>query len=327
MSRCLQLLVIALLVSFSSVAAWAKNFIKGQVRYENGQPASRVVVRLRSEMAGYIDETKTDDIGKFEFDGLNLSTYHLTIEGQGFRPYSSDLDITMSKMAFELITLHFAKDPNAKEGSAEVPSGSMNARIAQIPPKARKEFDAGKQGMQGPDPSVSVVHFQKAIELYPQYAEAYQLLGVMHLQSGKFTDAEPALQKATEIEPNLSTAYFALGICRNYMAKYPEAESALLKGLELDPQSADGHYELAKTYWNLGRFQDAEPQAQKAVALKPDLAGAHVLEGDLALQKHDAQSALKEYKEAVRLDPKGPMAAPTQQMISKIEKATQQHPQ
>jgi tetratricopeptide (TPR) repeat protein len=324
MTGFLRLLIAVCLVSFPSITAWAQNFVKGTVRFENGEPAKYVVVRLRSEKIVYTNDEKTDDMGKFSFDGLVPSTYHLSIEGQGFRPYSTDIDISMSKMDIEQITLHYAKDPNAREAA---PSGSINARVANIPPKARKEFDAGQKSMQAQDVPGSMQHFQKAIELYPQYAEAYQLLGVMNLQGGKLAEAEPQLQKATELEPNLSTAYFALGVCRNYLAKYPEAETALLKGLELDPQSPDGHYELAKTYWNLQRWQDSETHAQKAVTLKPDLAGAHVLEGDLALQKRDLPGALKEYKEAVRLDPKGQMAAPTQEMITKLEQAMQQHPQ
>jgi len=323
MSRFLRPSVLALLVSISSVSLWAQDFIKGTVRFENGEPAKYVVVRLRSDKISYMDDQKTDDMGQFSFGGLVPSTYHLTIEGQGFRPYYSDLDITVSKMAMEQITLHHIKDPNATE---DAPPGSVNARVANIPPKARKEFEAGQKSMDQ-DAAGSMQHFQKAIELYPQYAEAYQLMGALQLQSGKLPEAESDFQKATDLEPNLTRAYFALGMCRNYLAKYPEAETALLKGLELDPQSPDGHYELAKTYWNLQRWQDSETHAQKAVSLKPDLAGAHVLEGDLALQKRDMPGALKEYKEAVRLDPKGPMAAPTQQMVTKIEQAMQQHPQ
>ncbi len=319
MSRILGLLVLALLVS-SSVALWAQNFIKGQVRYENGQPADHVVVRLRSERIVFTDERTTDDMGKFTFDGLVPSTYHLTIEGQGFRPYSSDLDISVSKMAIEQITLRLDEGPDAKAVPGQGPGGSLNARIAQIPPKARKEFDAGKQRMQAQDAVGSVQHFQKAIELYPQYAEAYQLLGVVHVEGAKFGEAEPELQKATEIEPNMSTAYFALGVCRNLMAKYAEAETALLRGLELDPESADGHHELAKAYWALGRWQDAEPHAQKAVALKPDLAPAHVLLGNIALRKRDPQGALKEFQEYLRLEPKGPMAEQVRTIVAKIEK-------
>ena len=52
-------------------------------------------------------EMTTDPQGKFEFDGLALSTYHLTIEGQGIRPYESYLDVSMSHMAYEQITLQF----------------------------------------------------------------------------------------------------------------------------------------------------------------------------------------------------------------------------
>jgi len=325
MSRILHLLVLTLLVS-TSATSWGQNFIRGLVQFANHQPADHVIVRLRSDKIAFQTEAQTDIQGKFAFDGLYPTTYHLTIEGQGFRPYDSLVDISMSKMSYEQITLLLSKEPEAKAVPSEGPSASLNARIAQIPPQARKEFDAGKQQMQAHDDAASAQHFQKAIALYPQYAEAYQLLGVVHMEDGKLQEAEPELQKAAEIEPHMSTAQFALGVCRNEMGKYPDAEAALLRGLELDPESPEGHYELGKTYWALGRWQDAAPHARKAVNLKPDMAEAHVLEGDIALRKHDAQGALKEYKEALRLDPKGAMAASTQQMVDKIEQALK-HPQ
>ena len=117
MIRIVRLLVLTTLILSSSIALWAQNFVKGTVRFENGEPAKYVVVRLNGGNVTYIDERKTDDMGQFTFDGLIPSTYHLTIEGQGFRPYNSDLDITVSKMAIEQITLHLIKDPNAREGA------------------------------------------------------------------------------------------------------------------------------------------------------------------------------------------------------------------
>jgi hypothetical protein len=56
--------------------------------------------------------------------------------------------------------------------------------------------------------------------------------------------------------------------------------------------------------------------------MKPDLAPAHVLLGNIALRKNDPAAALKEFKEYLRLDPKGPMAAGAQQMVSRLEQAT-----
>jgi tetratricopeptide (TPR) repeat protein len=325
MSPILRLLALALVVSTSATSC-AQSFIRGLVQFTNHQAADHVVIRLRSDQIAFQTETLTDVQGKFLFDGLPLTTFHLTIEGQGFRPYSSFIDISMSKMSYEMITLQLNKEPEARAVPAEGPAGALNARIAQIPPQAHKEFDAGKQRMQVHDPAGSAQHFQKAIDLYPQYAEAYQLLGVVHLEDGKLLEAEPELQKATEIEPHMSTAQFALGICRNLMAKYADAEAALLRGLELDPGSADGHHELAKTYWAMGRWQEAEPHAQKAVTLKPDMAGAHVLLGNIALRRRDPQRALQEYHEYLRLDPKGDMAAGTQRAVDKIEQALKQPP-
>jgi tetratricopeptide (TPR) repeat protein len=323
MPRILRLLVLALLIS-TAVASLAPNYIRGQVRLDNGLPADHVIVRLRSDAVAFQTETQTDIQGKFEFDGLYPTTYHLTIEGQGFRPYSSNIDISMSRMSYEQITLRMNKEPEAKAVPAEGPAGSLNVRIAQIPPAARKEFDVGRQRMSLQDAAGSEQHFQKAIALYPQYAEAYQLLGVLHLEEGKYAEAGPELQKAAELEPHMSTAYFALGICRNLMGKYAEAEPAFLRGLELNPDSPDGQYELAKTYWALGRWQDADPHAQKAVALKPDVGPPHVLLGNIALRKRDPQKALMEYHEYLRLDPNGNMAAGTQQMVDKIEQTLKQ---
>jgi tetratricopeptide (TPR) repeat protein len=100
-----------------------------------------------------------------------------------------------------------------------------------------------------------------------------------------------------------------------------QAETALLKGLELNPEAAGGHCELEKTYWALGRWQDAAPHARKAVAGMPDLAPVHALLGNVMLRESNAQGALGEYQEYLRLDPNGSMAPGVRQMIEKIQKA------
>jgi tetratricopeptide (TPR) repeat protein len=316
-------LALTLLLAVTALPAWA-GFIRGQVRYDDQRPADHVILRLRSDRVAFQTETSTDDMGRFNFDGLPLTTFHLTIEGQGFKPYESHIDISMSRMAYEMITLRLNKDPDAKAVPPEGPKGTLNARVAQIPPPAHKEFDLGKQRMQAQDAKGSLQHFQKAIDLYPNYAEAYQLMGVVNMETGKLADAEPQLAKATEIEPNLATAFFALGICRNQMAKYPEAETALARGLELEPTSPDGHYHIAEAYWNLGRWDDSEPHARKALALKPDLAPAHVLLGNALLRKHDAPAALKEFQEYLRLAPQGEFAPATRAAVERLEKGLQQ---
>ncbi len=292
-------------------------FIRGQIRYEDGRLADHIVVRLRSDAVSFQTEMTSDPQGKFDFEGLGPTTYHLTIEGQGVRPYESVLDISMSGMAYEQITLKFAKD----RPIAAVPPEGPNATVgADIPAAARKEFDEGQKAINDKkDADSATKHYRKAIQLYGKYSEAYLALGLLYLELGKFDDAQAALQAANEITPTAPGGYLALGTMYNAQKKYDDAEKALTHGLELKPDVPDGQYELAKTYWATGKWQDAEPHAQKAVALAPTLAPPHVLLGNIALRKQDPLGAVKEFQEYLRLDPKGPMAAGVSQMIQKIE--------
>jgi Flp pilus assembly protein TadD len=86
-----------------------------------------------------------------------------------------------------------------------------------------------------------------------------------------------------------------------------------------------GHYELAKTYWALGRWQDAAPHAATAVEAMPDLAPPHVLLGNILLRQRDTEGALHQYREYLRLDPNGPMALGTREIVAKLENASRKN--
>src|SRR6266404_2629717 len=93
-------------LSFLSLStfAWAGH-INGQVRFDTGQLVDNARVQLRSDMIAYQTETQTDRQGRFTFDGLPLTTYHLWIEFPGYHAYNTTIDISMSKMSYEGITL------------------------------------------------------------------------------------------------------------------------------------------------------------------------------------------------------------------------------
>ena len=316
MFRTLRQLLFVFLIS-NSLAVWAA-YIRGEVRYLNGQPADHVVIRLRSDVIAYQTETTTDPRGKFDFDGLPQSTYHLTIEGQGFQPYESHIDISTTPIAYETIVLQPIKQPDENLP----PQGPVSALNDQAPPQARKELESGeKLANERKDLDGAVRHFRKAIQIYDKYPEAHLKLGLALLDMGKLTEAQSELQKSTQLDPMAPAAYLALGAIYNQEKRYPEAERTLTHGLELKPDVPDAQYELSKTYLALGRWQEAEPHAQKAAALQPDLAPVHVILGNIALKKRDATGALKEYQQYLKLDPNGPMAQGVQAMVNKLQAA------
>src|SRR6266508_3134966 len=81
------------------------------------------------------------------------------------------------------------------------------------------------------------VEFRKAIELDPQYAEAYHNLGLALAQQGK---AEEAYRAAIQLAPRLAVAYLRLGQVLNVEGRKDEAKVAFRKAKELDPVSPAG---------------------------------------------------------------------------------------
>jgi len=55
--------------------------------------------------------------------------------------------------------------------------------------------------------------------------------------------------------------------------------------------------------------------------LKPDFAPAHLLAGNILLKVNQQERALREYREYLRLEPKGEFATQTHELAEKLSKA------
>jgi Tfp pilus assembly protein PilF len=289
------------------------------------QALARVIVTVESTISGYAGHAETDTTGKFDLQGLDTTQYSVRISFPGYFESSQTVDLTTNPLAY----LSFDLKPRPGTAGPAIPPGgpeaTLDARLAAVPDKARKEFTKARElWQQGKDPQECLDHLNKAIKAYDRFADAYVLMASVDAQQNKVSDAKTALNRAIEIDPKLPDAYLTLGMIQNREKDFPGAEKSLTEGLKLNDSSAEGHYELSRTYWAAGRWQEAEPQAQKAVALQPRIAPAHIMLGNIALRKQDYATAKREFGEYLQLDPQGPMAASVKDMLAKLDKASEQ---
>jgi Flp pilus assembly protein TadD len=301
--------------------------IRGQIRLPDNRPVPvGVLVIFELQGGGLAGQVETDTQGKFEFHPSAAGVYELRVNAFGFLPEAREVDLRGSPTA--LVTFTLKPDSSRKE--PVIPPGGPAATIAapldpNAPDDARKDFEGGRNLLAGgKDVDRSIALFQKAITRYPQYSEAYLLMGVAYSTQKKWDDAEKALQKTLELNKNVGGAYVALGSVENEKKEYSEAEKYLVKGVELAPNSADAQFELGRAYWGMQRWDVADQHISKAIQLRPENVSQHVMLGNVLLRERDAVGALKEFKQAVQLDPQGPFAAPSQQMVDKIEAALKQ---
>jgi tetratricopeptide (TPR) repeat protein len=153
-------------------------------------------------------------------------------------------------------------------------------------------------------PNEAIAAFRNAIELKPDYADAYYNLGVALSDKGQYDEAIAANRKAIELKPDYTDAYYNLGIALFDKGQYDEAIAAYRKALELKPDYALAYNNLGNTLLEKGQYDEAIASLRKAIELKPDYALAHRNLGRALMKKGDRKAAERELAEAQRLDRK-----------------------
>lgn len=67
--------------------------ITGTVVDSSGAVVTNATVELRNPVSGFSRNTVTDAAGKFVVPNVPFNPYHVTVTGQGFAPYSGDVDV------------------------------------------------------------------------------------------------------------------------------------------------------------------------------------------------------------------------------------------
>jgi tetratricopeptide (TPR) repeat protein len=202
------------------------------------------------------------------------------------------------------------------------PTPETGTEKRRTKPEVEETMNKGREFLfQKHDAKAGVEEFKKAIKIDPWYGQGYLLLGVAQMQLQHWSEAQWAFEEAAKVEPGNAQAYLGTGSALNEQKNYAGAQKALQHSLELQPDSAEAHYEMARSLCALGKWEAAEPHVSQAIEINKDYAGPHVLMGNIYLQHEDPDAALAEFKEYLRLDPQGNLAAQVKEMVSQLEKA------
>jgi protein O-mannosyl-transferase len=104
--------------------------------------------------------------------------------------------------------------------------------------------------------------------------EAHNSLGNVLTERGQFDAAIPHYQKALEIKPNYAAAHYNLGVVLSERGQNDAAVAHYLKALEIKPNYAEAHNNLGTALAERGQIDAAIAHFQKALEINPDYAGA-----------------------------------------------------
>jgi tetratricopeptide (TPR) repeat protein len=242
-----------------------------------------------------------------EFFNVPAGTYRLSVSGQTIAEADGGtVEMAPAKYAEYEVKVRRPGDVEHKDGA---PSAAfVAASDLAVPARAQKEFDKADELITKQNFAKAIDRLNSAIAIYPNYANAYNNLGVIYARLGDREHERGALQKAISINDHFAPAYVNLGRMDIATGNFPAAEGVLTQASSYDPTDAMAFVLLSYSEFMDKHFDEAIVNSRKAHALSGPHSDAHLVAARSFEQKRDAVNAAAELEQFLKEEPTGTRA-------------------
>jgi Flp pilus assembly protein TadD len=257
--------------------------VSGSVRSFDDHAVADARVEVRSPSGDVLASAYSDARGMFNIPGLPSGNYEVVAE----KGVNEGHDRVQVAGMDTQVTLRIAMQTAA-------PDGSTSVSVAQfrVPENARKIFLKAENAMKKNKLDDAKKYVAKALETYPEYAQALTMRGILEMNDGLKDQGIADFEHAIKADPSFALAYTTLGAVYNQFGHYADASRTLLRAVALDPKAWQGFYELAKSSLGQGDYKGALGYVSKASEISQEYAPIHLV-------KAHALLGLKMYQDAV----------------------------
>lgn len=302
--------------------------IIGHIRLARGEaPPDRVMVTLEIRGAA-MDSVFTDSQGTFGFHNLAPNPYYVTVDDEHYQSVRMSAAIaptTLNPVVFVDISLA-PKAPAASDSALPAKSPGANPDLmdvreysAKFPKRARKEFEKGLEADRAGKRDEAVHHYQKALEIAPDFYYAHNNLGSDYLSKSDFAGARKEFEQVVRLNQSDATAYFNLSNVCMLMGQLPDARLYLEEGMRRQPVSALGQFLLGSLNLRSGKLPEAERALRQAVQLDPVMVQPRLQLVNLFLQQGRKEDAVAELHAFVSTFPDNSFNKQAKVLLQRLE--------
>lgn len=210
---------------------------------------------------------------------------------------------------------HAMDDPNVGtivlHRMGKVEGTRVSVTSMQAPKDAKKAFERARKAMAKQKWADAQHDLEKAVAVYPNYADSWLALGIALAAQQQPVDARKAFERAQTIDPKFMLPYFHLALLSVMEQDWTRVAELTDKALSLDAyEYPAAYYYNSMAYFYLKNLDKAEKSARTARRLdsqyqipKIDLVLTSVL-----LQRQDYTAAAQQLREFLKHAPTGPDA-------------------
>ncbi len=255
----------------------------GTVRDEDGRVVSSVRVSIVDENYQPRGTVIADTSGHYRFRNLRAGSYVLRVEPSGlpYEEFSKQIDLyslTPRASTFEEPTVEdiVLKHKRSRSNSIGTP-GVVFLQV--VPPAAREEFEHAQTSIRDKNSAAGIAGLKRAIEIFPDYFDALELLGTEYVKLKQFESAIPILTRALAVNNKSASSLYALGVAQLKLGQYNASIETLRSAIDLNPANHNSSLMLGVAYGESGSLD----QAEWALKMAYQLGGANASDAHLYL--------------------------------------------
>ncbi len=187
--------------------------------------------------------------------------------------------------------------------------------------KAKDLFEEGLKYHELGKIDEAIEYYNKALELNPEFDEAYFHRGVAYTNKREYQTAKRDFEKVIELDSNrqrkeearkllsvLENLEDAQSYCNRGLVYQNKGEHNLAmkdfnKAIELNPEFIDAYYSRGMNYCFTNEYDLAILDFNKTIELSPENTNAYFMRGFAYLNKTEYDLAIKDYSKVIELNP------------------------
>lgn len=150
-------------------------------------------------------------------------------------------------------------------------------------------------------PEAAIQHFTRALQLNPSSAEANYHLGDALADQANPAEATRYLERALQLKPDYAEAHYDMGLILARQGKWDEAIQHFQPALQLKLGHTDAQYILAVSLAAHKKWDEAIVLYRQVLQLKPDFAEAHYNLGVALAGQEKSSEAVQQFQQALTL--------------------------
>jgi tetratricopeptide (TPR) repeat protein len=170
--------------------------------------------------------------------------------------------------------------------------------------KYRREFLRGELLADSGKLDESLAHFNKSIELQPDFQKGRVRAAGILIKKGMLEEATVRLQEVLDLNPGHLDAHFRLAGVLETKGLIEEAIPHYEKVLELDSRHLKAHVNLARIFFNKGMLEEATNQFRELLKINTDDPFNHFDLACVLVKRGLIEEAIESFRRAVEIDPR-----------------------